>query len=165
MIYGQPSDGNIFHRGNIIDVVSLQKKQLSGIVNQISTKWGNVMTPAEEKRPLLIKSPAYLDAAGGMMFQQKVAAIVPESYNLWVVDLGSVDFVDSAGLLALVSCLRLAREQGCDLVVCNLKATVRLLFEITQLDRIFQVFDSYEAVCSNLVKDGEMCTNLALVAA
>ncbi|XZN93896.1 MAG: STAS domain-containing protein [Microcoleus sp.] len=38
----------------------------------------------------------------------------------------------------------MARQRGCRLVICNLSATVRLIFEITQLDQLFEIFDSFD---------------------
>ncbi|MCU0518324.1 MAG: STAS domain-containing protein, partial [Oscillatoria sp. Prado101] len=59
----------------------------------------------------------------------------------------------SSGLFSLIAGLSTARQHGCRLVLCNLKATVRLVFEISQLDTVFEIFDSYDTVLVSLDRD------------
>ncbi|MEG3859333.1 STAS domain-containing protein [Microcoleus sp. herbarium12] len=89
-----------------------------------------------------------LDSQAGSLLQQQLAEILPDRYKLWVIDMADVDFIDSSGLCALVGGLNAARHRGCRLVICNLSVTVRLIFEITQLDQLFEIFDSLEQVIS-----------------
>jgi anti-sigma B factor antagonist len=46
------------------------------------------------------------------------------------VDLGAVRLIDSTGIQALVECRRLARDQGCDIVVVNPRPFVAKIFGI-----------------------------------
>lgn len=66
-------------------------------------------------------------------------------YNFYVIDLGQVDFIDSSGLITLVTGLKTARQNGCKLVLCNVQAPVRLILELTQLDSAFEILESYDA--------------------
>ena len=65
-----------------------------------------------------------------------------------IVDMSEVPFVDSAGLSALVSTLKRARDQGGDIRLCGLVDAVRSVFEITRLHRVFDVFDDVRAATS-----------------
>ncbi|MBE9096008.1 STAS domain-containing protein [Tychonema sp. LEGE 07203] len=89
-----------------------------------------------------------LDSQAGILLQQQLTDILPDRHKLWVIDMASVDFIDSSGLCALVGGLNAARHRGCRLVICNLSATVKLIFEITQLDQLFEIFDSFEQIVS-----------------
>ena len=62
--------------------------------------------------------------------------------------MAAVDFIDISGICALVGGLNAARHRGCRLVTCNLSATLRLIFEITQLDQLFEIFDSFDQIIS-----------------
>jgi anti-anti-sigma factor len=62
--------------------------------------------------------------------------------------MAAVDFIDSSGLCALVGGLNAARHRGCRVVICNLSATVRLIFEITQLDQLLEIFDCFDQIIS-----------------
>ena len=83
---------------------------------------------------------------GGQKLKEQLAGLVPQPQDLWVIDLASVNFMDCSGLLALVTGLKTARQSGCRLVLCHLQAPVRIVFELTQLDEVFEIFESYDAV-------------------
>ncbi|NEP43655.1 MAG: STAS domain-containing protein [Okeania sp. SIO2H7] len=84
--------------------------------------------------------------------KQQLAKIRSDRYPVLVVDMTHVEFIDSPGLGTLVMGLKTARQQGCRLVICNLQPSVRLIFEISQLDRAFEIVDSLDAVLSQEVK-------------
>jgi anti-sigma B factor antagonist len=74
------------------------------------------------------------------------------SYNhpILLVDMAEVDFLDSAGLMALVSGFRLAQSLGRRFILCSLAPSVKMIFELTQLDRVFEIFESRELIESSL---------------
>ncbi|WP_445175076.1 hypothetical protein [Microcoleus sp.] len=51
-------------------------------------------------------------------------------------------------MCALVGGLNATRHRGYSLVICHLSATLRLIFEITQLDQLFEIFDSFDQIIS-----------------
>jgi anti-sigma B factor antagonist len=59
-----------------------------------------------------------------------------------VVNLSGVHFIDSAGLSALISALKRCRQAGGDLRLSNLQQPVRIIFELTKLQRAFEIFAS-----------------------
>ncbi len=71
-----------------------------------------------------------------------------------LVDLGAVTFIDSAGLMALVSGLKQAKKMGRRFSICSVSPGIRMILELSQLDRVFEIFhnvDSFEAEnsCAN----------------
>ena len=64
--------------------------------------------------------------------------------------MAQVDFLDSSGLVALLTGLKAALQSGCRLVLCNLQASVRSIFELTQLDSVFEIYESYEVFLTSL---------------
>ena len=62
-----------------------------------------------------------------------------------VVDLESVDFIDSAGLGVLVAGLKRARTRGGDLALVATGVGVTKVLEITGLQRIIEVHETREA--------------------
>ena len=59
-----------------------------------------------------------------------------------IVNLVGVNFIDSTACAALVQGLKRCRERGGDLRLCCLQQPVRIIFELTRLDRAFQIYDS-----------------------
>jgi anti-sigma B factor antagonist len=57
-----------------------------------------------------------------------------------VLDLEAVTFIDSSALAVLVKGMKQCREQGGDLHLCSLREPVRIIFELTRLDRALSLF-------------------------
>lgn len=55
------------------------------------------------------------------------------------VDLSDVSYIDTSGLATLVEAARLARRQGTRLIVGGIHDQPRYIFEITHLDRLFDM--------------------------
>jgi len=55
------------------------------------------------------------------------------------VDLSGVSYMDSSGLATLIEAGRIARSQGTRLVLDGLHDQPRYFFEITHLDRLFDI--------------------------
>ena len=62
-----------------------------------------------------------------------------------VVNMVDVNFVDSAGLAALVRGMKRSRELGGNLVIFGLQQPVRIIFELTRLDKAIDIFDDEES--------------------
>jgi anti-sigma B factor antagonist len=61
-----------------------------------------------------------------------------------VVNLGNVNFLDSTGLATLVQGMKRCRQTEGDLRLCNLQQPVRLIFELTRLDKAFEIYPGEE---------------------
>ncbi|MFH1867523.1 MAG: STAS domain-containing protein [Candidatus Omnitrophota bacterium] len=61
-----------------------------------------------------------------------------------VVNLSSVSYMDSSGLATLVEMLKKTRTYGGKLRLSNLSAKVKSLFEITKLEKLFEIFETKE---------------------
>ncbi len=59
-----------------------------------------------------------------------------------VLNLKDVGFIDSACLGALISVVRRVRENGGDVKLAELNPEVSSIFQITRLDKVFQIFDN-----------------------
>ncbi len=108
------------------------------------------MTLTAEYQVILFKPEGRIDLPGGTILGEKMAQVVPQSTQLWIIDLASVDFMDSAGLVSLIKGLKLARQSGCRLVICNVPTPVRLILELTQLDSVFEIFHTYEDILTTI---------------
>ena len=66
-----------------------------------------------------------------------------------LVNLAGVTFVDSTALATLVQAMRRCRQQHGDLRLCGLQQPVRIIFDLTRLDRAFKIYPGEaEAVSS-----------------
>jgi len=61
-----------------------------------------------------------------------------------VFDMNQIQFVDSSGVGAILSCLRILNAGGGDLKLCSLTKPVRALFELVRMHKIFDIFETKE---------------------
>jgi anti-anti-sigma factor len=112
------------------------------------------MTFTLERQVALFKPEGRMDLQGGNALSEQINRVVPTLEQLWVIDLRLVDFMDSSGLVSLVKGLKVARQYNCRLVLCNVTASVRLVLELTHLDSVFEIFNTYEDALSILENKG-----------
>jgi anti-sigma B factor antagonist len=91
-----------------------------------------------------------LDASSVHQFQSFTE--VSSAADPVVIDLSGVDFLDSSGLGAVVGIARKKREQGGEVVLACMNDKVRKVFEITQVYKLFDIYDDIEAAAMNVEK-------------
>ena len=97
-----------------------------------------VLTPPQENT--VIRPQGHVNSANVFAFQDQLtkAMMSPSSASL-MVDMSQVESLDSAALMSLVSTLSLAQRLNKRFSLCSLSAPARILFELTQLDRAFEI--------------------------
>lgn len=75
--------------------------------------------------------------------RRKLLAALHSRPTQVTVDLSHATYMDSSGLATLLEAVRIARGQGTRLVLAGLSGQPRCLFEIGQLNRLFE-FDPQE---------------------
>jgi anti-sigma B factor antagonist len=73
-------------------------------------------------------------------FQARLLAWV-DSNDAVVIDLGSVEYISSAGLRALMMASRRAKARGGRIAVADLSPLVKEVFTISRFDQVVQVFE------------------------
>lgn len=87
-----------------------------------------------------------LDASNVKSLKQELARLDFPSKVL-LLDLSVVEFIDSAGLGAMMSGLRRVTSAGGDLKLCGLQPAVRNVIEIVRMHKIVDIYnDQAEAV-------------------
>ncbi|MDI9634285.1 STAS domain-containing protein [Geitlerinema splendidum] len=98
-----------------------------------------------------IQPQGHINAANALELQQQLtSAVSAQAAACVLVDLSQVESLDSAGLMALVSALSLAQRQGQRFTLCSVSPSLRIIFELTQLDRVFEIFENSEAFAASL---------------
>lgn len=82
--------------------------------------------------------------------RQKVLETLEAGARKFVIDFGATRYIDSSGVGVLVYVAKKIGEQGGVLRVANLNEDLRSLFELTQLDSVFQIAHSREAALQDL---------------
>ena len=98
-------------------------------------------------QPITVIRPLdHLNAATSEEFErQLMTAIATPEVVAVLVDLGEVTFIDSAGLMTLVSGLKQAKKMGRRFSICSVSPGIRMILELSQLDRAFEIFENVES--------------------
>lgn len=83
-----------------------------------------------------------IDLGGAPDFRVSLRAGIEAASGPVVVDLASVQYMDSSGVATLVDAMRLAKQRDVPLTLCGLAPRVRSIFEIARLDRIFAIVET-----------------------
>lgn len=93
----------------------------------------------------VVRPVGMLDSMRVGQFRNEINDIVSSGSKSVLIDLKDVTFIDSSGLGALVIALKAVRSAGGKLYVCSANEQVRMLFELTSMDQVFEIFDNQEA--------------------
>jgi len=118
------------------------------------------MKTAQRNGVAVIELAGRFDAYGAPQLEKYLKQIYTEAGNsdatgkplLVVVDLAQVNFIDSTGLATLVQGMKRCRERQGDVYLSGLQQPVRIIIELTRLDKVFSIFDTLEEAL-------EKCTN------
>lgn len=88
----------------------------------------------------VIQLSGVLDGTKVGQLRREVNDVVGAGADIVLVDLADVTFMDSSGLGALVVALKTVRTSGGKLFICSINDQVKMLFELTSMDRVFEVF-------------------------
>lgn len=93
--------------------------------------------------PVIVLRSENLDSGNADEFRRHIAPILATNPQV-ILDMNHVEFLDSTGLGAILSCLRRAGETGGDMKLIGVSENVRSVFRITRMHRIFDIFESKE---------------------
>ncbi len=95
---------------------------------------------------VVVRPQGHVNAANASTLQDQLTIVVKsEQTSALLVDMQNVESLDSAGLMVLVSTLSLAQRQHKRFSLCSISASIRIIFELTQLDDIFEIFEDSAA--------------------
>ncbi len=125
-----------------------------------------IVVHEKELRGIIILEPAGRLVLGqeSMDFRGKVYEVLEKSdwiKQKWgwntriVLDLGSLSFLDSGGLGAIIAARTSALTRGCEMKLANLTKKMRDVLAITKLATVFDLYESVEAAVDSYFKGEE----------
>jgi len=105
-----------------------------------------LLTFFEEQGPIVvcqIRSASVLDAVNVSQFGKDLLSYVEKHPKIsLLLDFESVEYLSSAVLTELLRVHKRLQESGGSLRLCGLNQDIRKVFEITNLDKVFVIYDS-----------------------
>ena len=97
------------------------------------------LTVSEHEGETVVRAAGELDVNTAPELREQLTRLIGEDSRRIVVDLSEVSFVDSTALSVLVSALKRLRQADGDLELAAPNPSVRRVFEITGLTRLFTI--------------------------
>ncbi len=87
----------------------------------------------------VVEASGDVDMQSSPKMREELRKIVAQKPAKIVVNLTDVPYIDSSGLATLVECLQSTRKQKSELALVGISETVRDIFELSGLDRVFTI--------------------------
>ena len=107
------------------------------------------VTTAERQDVVVFFLNGRFDAYRADGVRAQLFGAVEKGQRKIVVDLSGVTLVDSNGLTALVGGMKRARQDGGDLRLVGIPSSVRLIFDLTHVDRAFEIFEDIDSAVAS----------------
>lgn len=88
----------------------------------------------------VVQPAGILDGIKGHELRRNINDVVASGADIVLIDFQDVKFMDSSGLGALVSAMKTVKTSGGKLCLCSVKDQVKMIFELTRMDRVFESF-------------------------
>lgn len=93
----------------------------------------------------ILQPSGHINASNVSEFQRQLTTAIASQQHCVLVDMSRVESLDSAGLMALISALTLAQSLKRRFSLCGVTPSIQMIFELTQLDGAFEIFESRDA--------------------
>jgi anti-sigma B factor antagonist len=104
----------------------------------------DVQTRKTDSGVTVVAPSGRLDVAGAPTLKAVIGDAVKEGPSRLVIDMEGVSFVDSTGLGSVIAALKLVRGTRGDLRLAAPNQQVRVVLELTTLDRVFAYYPTVE---------------------
>jgi anti-sigma B factor antagonist len=91
-----------------------------------------------------------LDITTAWQFRLKLQECISKLSRHIIVNLSEVNFIDSSGLTSLVAGMRDADKVQGSFRICDVHPEARLVFEVTMMDSVFEIFATESAALAGL---------------
>lgn len=88
----------------------------------------------------IIEAEGILDSVNANNLRREILDLIDRGVKSILVDLTDVSFMNSSGMGALVATLKAVKTAKGELTLCSLSDQVRIIFELSRMDRIFNVY-------------------------
>jgi anti-sigma B factor antagonist len=103
-----------------------------------------VQTRTTDNGVIVVAPSGRLDVAGAPTLKSAIGEAIKNGPPRLVIDMEGVSFVDSTGLGSVIAALKLVRGSKGDLRLAAPNQQVRVVLELTTLDRVFAYYPTVE---------------------
>ncbi|WP_373540668.1 anti-sigma factor antagonist [Chamaesiphon sp.] len=113
---------------------------LQPVTSQVQPTTGAVTCRAAPVK--VIQPTGVLDVTNCSQLRREIIEIANAGFSNVLLDCQNLTFMDSSGLAALVLASQKVREVNSQLSICSIDRQIKILFELSSMDEIFEIFPS-----------------------
>jgi anti-anti-sigma factor len=91
----------------------------------------------------VVRPMGVLDVTTSERLRREIMAVIDTGCRNVVVDCQDLTFMDSSGLAALVLASQKVREANSKLAICSINEQIEMLFTLSSMDDIFEIYPSF----------------------
>lgn len=95
---------------------------------------------------IVIEMPRELPSDSISEFEKEIISLIQKDQNNIIIDLSNTTYICSRGVGIIAYALGKARKKNGDIKLLNLMKFVQKLFEVIQLDQIFEIYKDIEEI-------------------
>lgn len=94
---------------------------------------------------LVVSTAGQINSANAAALESELLALVEQGEHRWVLDMGRLDYISSAGLRVMLLLAKRLKQKSGRLVLCSMQPHVHEVFDISGFLSILTVVDTRAA--------------------
>lgn len=103
-----------------------------------------IITEKRGKVDIVTLNESKLNALTAETFREEVTMLFSDNNSRIIINLAGIDYIDSTGFGALLSLLRVAKNNYGTLKLCSPEEPVKKIFSTLHLDTIFEIYGNLD---------------------
>jgi anti-sigma B factor antagonist len=104
----------------------------------------------KQKQATILEVEGEVDLYSSPELRKAVLQVLENKETAIIIDLEKVSYMDSSGVATLVEGLQESEQYGGKFAIANLDSKVKAVFELSRLDKVFQIYGSLEEALKNI---------------
>ena len=92
----------------------------------------------------IVLSHEVLETSQFSHFYKEIERLIASGGKILMLDFSKINFLKNSELMSVVAIVKLVRDSACILLISSMSEQVRILFELTGLEQIFQCLPPVE---------------------
>lgn len=91
-----------------------------------------------------------ITASSSSNFREKMVSLIHQGNKKFLLNLSQVEFIDSSGLGAIISILKILTVDAGKIAICKARNPVSNLFKMTRLNNVLNLFEEEKEALNSL---------------
>lgn len=110
----------------------------------------NITVSSKGNKTSIITIEGDIDLYSSPKVREKISRLIEKKIPVIMINLQGVKYMDSSGIATFVEGFQNIKKYKGKLIFYNLQTLVRDIFELTKLEKIFEIYDDENMAFSNI---------------